>query len=425
MSTTTAPARRPVGGADAGAPAGAAPAAVASARPDGAPVAPGLPGALPLVAAALRAAAAEHGTPLLLLSPGIVRERYRALARALPRVALHYAVKSLPHPAVAATLADEDASFDLASSGEIALMRSVGVDGRRCLHTHPIKRPGDVADALAFGCRGFVFDNEAELSKLEPHRHEAELLLRVAFPNEMAQCDLSAKFGVDPDAAVALLKHAQARGHRVRGLSFHVGSQMPGPEPFVAAIRACRRIFDAARRGGVHGLDTLDIGGGFPVAYVSPVPAIADFCRPIRAALRLAFPTERVIAEPGRYISAPAMTLVTSVIGRAERAGVPWYYLDDGVYGSYSGLLFDHCEYAHIPLASLERPDLERRVSVLAGPTCDSVDVIDDAARMPELRTGDLLASPMMGAYTWASATDFNSLRRAKIVVRDGDPAPC
>lgn len=416
MTTTTVPVRPPADGSTTAAPA---------ARGEWLAAVPQPPAALPFVAAELRAAAAEHGTPLLLLSPAVVRERYRALRRALPGVALHYAVKSLPHPAVAAALADEGASFDLASDGEIALLRSVGVGGRRCLHTHPIKRPGDIAAALEFGCRGFVFDNEDELAKLEPFRGEAELLLRVAFPNDRAQCDLSAKFGAHPDAAAGLLVHAQARGHRVRGLSFHAGSQVCDPASFVAAIRACRRIFDAARRRGVGGLDTLDIGGGFPVAYVSPVSAIADFCRPIRAALRLAFPTERVLAEPGRYISAPAMTLLTSVVGRAERAGVPWYYLDDGVYGSYSGVLFDHCEYAVIPLESLERPDLPRRVSVLAGPTCDSVDVVQDAVPMPELDTGDLLVSPMMGAYSCASATDFNSLERTKVVVRDSDPLPC
>jgi ornithine decarboxylase len=366
---------------------------------------------------ALRAAAATHGTPLLLLSPAAARDRYRALARALPGVELHYAVKALPHPVVLAALADEGARFDVASLGELRLLRSVGVGAKRSIHTHPVKPAGDLARCVALGCRTFVFDNPGELRKLEPHRGDVDLLLRVSFPSEHAWCDLSAKFGADPAAAAGLLADAARAGHRVRGLSFHVGSQTPDPGDFVAAIRECRRIFDAARRRGVRGLDTLDIGGGFPVGYTAPVPAIADFCRPIRAALQLAFPGTRVIAEPGRFLSAPAMTLLTSVVGRAERGGVPWYYLDEGIYGSYSGRLFEHGEYPVAAVKALERPWLARRESVLAGPTCDSIDIIDKAAAMPELDVGDLLVSPMMGAYSWATSTEFNGVRRAKVVL--------
>ena len=238
-----------------------------------------LSGSARLDPAALRAAAAAHGTPVLLLSTAAVRDRYRALRSALPGVELHYAVKALPHAAVIAELAAEGSSFDVASEGELALLRSAGVDAARCIHAHPVKRPDDVARSVARGCRTFVFDNRDELSKLEPFRGSVDLLLRVSFPNEHAWCDLSAKFGADPAAAAPLLAAAAHAGHRVRGLSFHVGSQVTDPAAFVAAIRECRRIVDVARRRGIHSLDTLDIGGGFPVGYTEPVAAIADFCR--------------------------------------------------------------------------------------------------------------------------------------------------
>jgi ornithine decarboxylase len=166
-------------------------------------------------------------------------------------------------------------------------------------------------------------------------------------------------------------------------------------------------------------LDTLDIGGGYPVPYTEPVMPITYYCHPIAAELERQFPGVRLIAEPGRFISAPAMNLVASVMGKAERQGMMWYYLDDGLYGSYSGKLYDHCNYQFYPLAKLEGKSGPERMSVVAGPTCDSIDVVYENILLPELECNDLVVSPMMGAYTSASATDFNFFPRAKIVVID------
>jgi len=365
--------------------------------------------------AAVRALAAEHGTPLLLLSTQVARRQYRALAHALPEVDVHYSMKPLPHPAVVQGLRDEGAGFDLASAGEVDLARVLDVDPDRCIHTHPIKRDRDISHALDFGCRTFVFDNPYELAKLEPYKREVDLLLRISFPNPQAQCDLSLKYGVAAGEALWLLGEAADAGFAVRGLSFHVGSQVADPARFLAAIAACRGLFDLAEVDGMA-LDTLDIGGGFPVPYVEPVSGIADFCAPIAAALREQFPHARLIAEPGRFVSAPAMTLVSSVIGKAERQGGVWYYLDDGLYGSYSGRLFDRADYRLIPLVDLEGAARPKRHSVVAGPTCDSIDVICEDRLLTEMECDDLVVSPMMGAYTAASATDFHLLRRAKVV---------
>ena len=372
----------------------------------------------------VRNLASEHGTPLLLLSPAVARRQYRALARALPRVDLHYSLKPLPHPSVVRALRDEGAGFDVASTGEVDLVRVLDVDPERCIHTHPIKRDGDIRHALGSGCRTFVFDNLRELAKLEPYRPEVELLLRISFPNPQAQCDLSFKYGLAASDARSVLSEAAEEGFAVRGLSFHVGSQVADPARFVAAIAACRDLFDLAARDGVV-LDRLDIGGGFPVPYVEPVSGIAEFCAPIAAALEDQFPNAHLIAEPGRFISAPAMTLVTTVIGKAEREGCVWYYLDEGLYGSYSGRLFDRADYRLIPLADLEGSERPRRRSVVAGPTCDSIDVICEGGLLAEMESEDLLVSPMMGAYTAASATDFHLVRLAKVVeLASGEEAP-
>lgn len=147
--------------------------------------------------------------------------------------------------------------------------------------------------------------------------------------------------------------------------------------------------------------------------------SIESFCRPIRAELARLPAHVRVIAEPGRFIAAPSAIAISSVMGKARRDGRWWYYLDDGLYGSYSGQLFDHAKY---PVSAL-RTEGERHPSVLAGPTCDSIDVIDDNILLPELEVGDLIVGRMMGAYTWASATDFNFFKRARVVVMNEHPA--
>lgn len=364
----------------------------------------------------IRRLVAIHGSPLLILDCDAVRRQYRALSAALPGVDLHYALKPLPHPAVVTTLMEEGSWFDLATSGEVDLVAGLGVDPSRTIHTHPIKRDSDIRDALDYGCTTFVVDNPDEILKFIPYADQAELLLRLSFRSPDAKVDLSKKFGCTPEAAPALLAQAAALGIRVKGLSFHVGSQALEPTKHVEAIRACTEIIAETAQRGLPPLEVLDIGGGFPVDYREQAPAIETFCQPIRKALGELPANIRLIAEPGRFIAAPAITAVSSVMGKALREGRWWYYLDDGLYGSYSGQLFDHTIY---PVDCLDFFG-ERSPSVLAGPTCDSIDVIDDDILLPSLECGDLIVGRMMGAYTWASATEFNFFRKAQIVVING-----
>jgi ornithine decarboxylase len=371
-----------------------------------------------LTEAEIRRLAARFGSPLLVVDCEQVRRQYHALRAALPGVDLHYALKPLPHASVVATLRDEGAFFDLATTGEVELVKAQGVGPERCIHTHPIKRDSDIRDALRFGVTTFVVDNPDEIRKFVRYRKRAELLLRVCFRSPTAVCDLSKKFGCEPGAVLGLIETARRLGVRVRGLSFHVGSQAADPSKYIEAVQHCTNLIAEALLAGLPSLDVLDIGGGFPVSYSEAAMPIDEFCAPIRTALAKLPKHVRVIAEPGRFIAAPAAIAVSTVMGKAKRDGRWWYYLDDGLYGSYSGQLFDHAKY---PVAALRDGGVLFE-SVLAGPTCDSIDVIDDSIALPELEVGDLVVGRMMGAYTWASATDFNFFKRAKVVVMNEQP---
>ncbi len=372
----------------------------------------------PFQPAQVRRLVREFGSPLLILDCERVRVQYRKLRKALPHVDLHYALKPLPHAAVVQTVLGEGGWLDLATTGEVALVRRLGVDPQRCIHTHPIKRPADIENALDYGVRTFVADNPDELPKFAHLKSRCEILLRVSFRAPGAVCDLSRKFGCDPEGLLGLARLAAELGLTVRGLSFHVGSQAPDAAKHVEAVTACAKLMAAVRREKLGPCDTLDIGGGFPIHYGTPVEDIGRFCAPLRAALLKLPRRVRVIAEPGRFICGPAAIGVASVMGRAQREGHWWYYLDDGLYGSYSGQLYDHARYPVEPL----RDAPERLPAVLAGPTCDSIDVIAENLMLPKLKVGDLVVGRAMGAYTWASATDFNFFPRAAVVAVNRHP---
>lgn len=361
---------------------------------------------------------ARHGAPLMVLDCDSIRHQYRLLQAALPGVVLHFALKPLPLAAVVRSLMDEGAHFDLATAGEVDLVAAESVPADRTIYTHPIKRDADIRAALEYGCNVFVVDSINELEKFIRYKDAVEILVRLSFRNEDAYADLSKKFGCSAEAAIQIIQRAFKLGIRIKGLSFHVGSQTTDPEKYVNAIEQSAAVLTQVSALGLPALSTLDIGGGFPVGYAEEVIGIDEFCRPIRQALAELPETVAVWAEPGRFIVAPAMINVSSVMGQANRDGKQWYYLDDGIYGSFSGIVFDHGNY---PMDALHWEG-ERFASVLAGPTCDSVDVISEDIMLPKLKNGDLIVTRMMGAYTLATATDFNFFRRAEVVTLNEQP---
>ena len=358
----------------------------------------------------------RHSTPLLVLDPARLAEQYRVLRRALPDVRPYYAVKALSHRAALAAVRDEGGFFDVASPREVALVAEQGVAPDRCIYTHPVKKPVDVAAAVRRGIRTFVFDNERELEKFGGLEDRVELLLRLEYRTPQALIDLSYKYGARPDEALDLLRAAQRRSLQVTGLSFHPGSQLASVEPLLQDIQHAAMLIDCLADVDAH-LDVLDIGGGLPVPYDAAVPHLDSFVSAIAEEIRpLTRRGIQVISEPGRFVAAPAMLAVAGVVGVTRRGGMPWYYLDDGLYGSFSNVMSDH---VHPTIYAYDAVLEEQKAfpSVLAGPTCDSTDVITTRAMLPPLDVGDLVVAPFMGAYTSVTACEFNGLPKATVVV--------
>jgi ornithine decarboxylase len=352
-------------------------------------------------------------TPVLLLSRRQIGSNFDALRKALPRVNIHYAVKPNNHQLIINEIFDRGGNFDVCSAGEIDTVLKTGINPNSLVHSHPIKSIHEFDYAVAKGVRMFVVDNAEEIKKLSRYRTKLKILIRFRInTNTKAVVNLQYKFGCQAHEVLKYARLIEQTGHAFCGLCFHIGSQCMYPENYVKAIRVAH---DLIRRLDMAGLNTrlLDIGGGFPVEYAEPVPAIAEFCRPIAKALdRHIRPGIKVISEPGRYIAASPVTLICSIIGRAVRDGKIWYYIDDGLYSTFSGIVYDQCQYPVVTASNGSH-----RLSVLAGPSCDSFDVMYDGLMLPEHNVGDKLMFLSTGAYCLVSGSNFNSLRRPEYIV--------
>jgi ornithine decarboxylase len=358
----------------------------------------------------------EYGTPLLVLDPDRVVEQCRLLASHLRGFRLHYAVKTSPHPAVLRAVAASGCSFDVATNAEIDLLRALGLSLQGCIHTNPIKKPADIDYAYAAGIRTFVVDNPIEAQKFTGLPSDVDILVRLAFSNPSAKSDLSTKFGVDPADAELVVKHVLAAGVRFAGFSFHVGSQGTTAEPYRKALRGTLDV--VAHIDATLGVPTriIDIGGGFPVSYRDEMPAIGSIATIIDEVLGEARDQFTLLAEPGRFLAADSMTLLTSVVGSAIRHGGLWHYLDDGLYGSYSNVMTEDVHPPILALCEVVDNAGDCEPVTLAGPTCDSADVIAVDYPMPALNVGDVVVSPLMGAYTAVTSSRFNGISATPIV---------
>lgn len=357
--------------------------------------------------------ARKHGTPLFIVSRTLLLEQLVRFRKLLPRVEPFYAVKANPCPDVIRTLAEAGCGFDVASMPEIQWALDTGADPERLIFANTVKREPSIRYAAERGVRMMTFDSEYELTKIARHAPGARVLVRIKVPNVGSAVELSLKFGVDPADAVPLLIKAKKLGLEPCGVSFHVGSQCTDGDNYLEAFELAKIITSDAQLRQLP-LAIVDIGGGFPIRYFD---SEEDWFSSMAPAMnleinRLFDQNLRIIAEPGRVLVGPSAVLLMSVIGKSIRSNKHWYFLDDGVYGCLSGIVFDHGKYQFEVLK--KGPT---QLTTIAGPTCDSLDIISSSEELPELDFGDLVFAKNVGAYSIAHATNFNGLPLAKAVM--------
>lgn len=356
--------------------------------------------------------AERYPTPFMVVSLDRVEQNYQYLRTRLPQVKVFYAIKANPEPAILHRMAALGSCFDVASEGEIRLLSSLGVDGSRMIYANPVKPSASILLATRMGVDKFTFDDESEIPKLAANAPGARVLVRVQVENDAAVVNLNEKFGTLPELALPLLRKAQAAGLVPAGICFHVGSQSLTVDAYGRALTMCHRLYDQAESEGMH-LTVLDIGGGLPIPEIGqPEPDLDAMTATIHAKLEELFPDVEIWSEPGRYMCGTAVNLVTTVIGTKLRNGQPWYILDDGMYGSFNGLVFDHWTYK---LEFFRQGELVP--SVFVGPSCDSIDVVARNLPAPRLNVGDHVLTPEVGSYSTAAATTFNGFQVAKTIV--------
>lgn len=357
------------------------------------------------------ALAQEYGTPLLVLSLEQIEKNYRLLRTHLPRVKVFYAIKANPHRRILELMRDLGSNFDVASDGEIMELSSLGVDGSRMIYANPMKTVNGLRACRNAGVGKMTFDSAGEIDKMARECPGATVLLRIRIDNSSAHVDLNKKFGAAREQALELLLKARDAGLDAAGIAFHVGSQTTSADPYLYALDVAREIFEEAAAAGMQ-LRIMDIGGGFPIPEPKVRFNLQEMLNQINARLDEDFPGVEIWAEPGRFICGTAVNLITSVIGVTERGGQPWYFLDEGLYGTFSGVLFDQWDFKLISFK-----EGEQVAATFAGPSCDSLDIMFRGKMTVRQEEGDLILVPICGAYTSASATTFNGFSKANFVV--------
>ncbi len=352
-----------------------------------------------------------YSKPFLLVDSHIVRTKARRFKTAMPQVQPHYAVKANPDPRVLRALIEEGVGFEIASISELDLLLSLGVPAAEIYYSNPMKSRAYLEYAASKGVEWYVLDSVEELRKIVSVKPDAKMYLRIDTPNIGSDWPLAGKFGTHAAEIKGIINEAVKLKADLAGVTFHVGSQCRNPQNWRVGIERAKKVFADMRRVGLSPR-LLNIGGGYPVRHIKPIPSIEVIGDVVNAAIADLPKEIRIMAEPGRYLVSDAAYFVCRVVGTATRNGKRWMYWDAGMFGGVievtEGLRYEI-------LSDRTGHDIPWCV---AGPTCDSVDILMRDEMLPEdIQEGDFIYIPNAGAYTTAYASNFNGFPLPDVVV--------
>ncbi len=344
-------------------------------------------------------------TPFLLIDSEKVREKVALIGRHIKNAKLFYAVKANPDIKVIKFLNKLKTGFEIASEGELELLSSIGVEASRIISSNPVKSLKFLKLAASYGVDRFSFDSVDEVDKLMKYIPGCSVYIRLSVPNEGSEWPLSKKFGVELDNALKLLLYAGERGLKPAGITFHVGSQCTNAYSWNIALDKAKALWDMAEKKGLK-LKLLNIGGGYPINYTKNVVGIEAIERNINTLIYERFPEDiDIYIEPGRAVVGDAGIFVSTVIGKAKREDQEWLYIDVGVF---NGLMESVGGIKYSYIVESNKQVRSRKLWTMAGPSCDSFDVIDKNVFLPEPEVGNLVLILSSGAYTISYASEFN-----------------
>ncbi|MCX8026310.1 MAG: type III PLP-dependent enzyme [Thermodesulfovibrionales bacterium] len=349
--------------------------------------------------------------PYLLVNKDVVINKIKQIGKGVEGSKVYYAVKANPDIEILKLLAEMDIGFEIASEGELELLKSLSVGPERIISSNPIKTFKFLISARDYGVRYFAYDSYSEVDKIARYVPNSLVYVRLSVSNEGSEWPLSKKFGVEIDEAANLLEYARDKGLLPVGLTFHVGSQCNNAYNWHMAIEKSRELWDLARQRGID-LKVLNIGGGYPIRYTKDVVGIESIEKRISQSIRQKFPEGvEVFIEPGRAVVGDAGVFVSTVIGKAKRGNEDWLYIDVGVFNglmeSIGGIKYSYVVGSRNPVKRW----------TIAGPSCDSFDVIDKEVELPEPDIGNRILILSSGAYTISYASEFNGFSIPKTIV--------
>jgi len=353
-------------------------------------------------------------TPFLFVDTEKVREKTSLIGRHIRKSKLFYAVKANPDIEILRFVNGLGAGFEIASEGELEMLSKIGVEPSRIISSNPVKTFKFLKYAASYGVNHFSFDSTEEVEKLASLNPNCNVYVRLSVPNEGSEWPLSKKFGVELEEALSLLLRAKDKGLNPVGTTFHVGSQCTNIYNWNIALDKAKKLWDSAEKKGIK-LRLLNIGGGYPIKYTKNVIGIEAIEKNINSLIYERFPEDmEVHLEPGRAVVGDAGIFVTTVIGKARRDDEDWVYIDVGVFNglmeSIGGIKYSYIVESH-------KQTKNRKQWTIAGPSCDSFDVIDKNVTLPEPHVGNLVLILSSGAYTISYASEFNGFSIPKTIL--------